>query len=157
MVLLGVPVETLAQGAYFTLGSTEAEVITSMGPPTRTFEIEGMKWFWGINTVQFRDGRVVGWRQSFDHKLKVKLEPSDPVAADRARQRGYLELGSTEDEVLALQGTPDAVMDVIDTQWHFGWAHVELRDGRVSGWFQSLDNDLRLAPGAPNLQSIGLP
>jgi hypothetical protein len=139
-----------APADYFTLGSTEEQVLAVMGPPDSTFAINGVKWFWDMDTVQFRDGRVVSWDQSFDRRLKVKLLPRDAAVAERARQRGYLELGSSEDEVLGVQGTPDRIIHIAGTQWHYGMAHVSFTGGRVSGWFQSNDRDLRLPHGAPD-------
>ena len=54
-------------------------------------------------------------------KLKARLEPSGPVSPSL----GYFAVGSTKDEVLAVQGSPDSFTD---TRWEYGslsWVRFE--------------------------------
>lgn len=59
---------------YFTIGSTEDEVITVMGDPDRYLDLGGgAKMFnYGANSVQFEDGRVTSY-SNVDDELKVKV------------------------------------------------------------------------------------
>ena len=53
----------------FGMGSTQAEVLRIQGPPT--FSSDNL-WRYGSSEVYFLAGRVVGWRSSTDHSLKVR-------------------------------------------------------------------------------------
>jgi hypothetical protein len=60
---------------FFTVGSTEDEVINVMGDPTNIidFGTAGMKEFsYGLSTISFKDGKVNGYN-NFGNNLKVKL------------------------------------------------------------------------------------
>lgn len=61
---------------FFTIGSTEEEVIEVMGDPTNVIDFGtiGMKRFsYGLSSVSFKDGRVDGY-SNFDKNLKVKMK-----------------------------------------------------------------------------------
>lgn len=60
---------------YFTIGSTEDEVIEVMGDPTNIIDFGsvGMKQFsFGYSTVSFKNGKVDGYN-NFEKNLKVKM------------------------------------------------------------------------------------
>ena len=124
-------VDPASSGArYFTLGSTKAEVLAVQGTPDGirpdgTFQ-------YGVSTVTFGpDGRVTRWRSTRQTKLKVRSLPMGPVV-----RRQYFTLGSTRDEVLAVQGTPDCIK--ADGTFQYGVSTVTFGpDGAVTRW-QSL-------------------
>ncbi|MFQ5601386.1 MAG: hypothetical protein ACE5G2_12650, partial [Candidatus Krumholzibacteriia bacterium] len=103
----------------FTLGSPSARVRTVQGAPAR---IKGNTWFYGSSWVDFQAGRVVGYGNGSGN-LRVKLVPR----AEPAEVGGFGK-GSTEDEVLAVQGMPDRVVG--DT-WTYGVSWVRFDSGRV--------------------------
>lgn len=55
--------------AYFSIGSTKAEVRAIQGPPTRD---KGQVWLYGTSEVVFHDGRVQSWHSSALHPLKAR-------------------------------------------------------------------------------------
>jgi hypothetical protein len=112
--------------SYFTLGSTKGEVLKIQGAPKEAGEYQ---WSYGISTVEFsRDGRVTSWTIRYGSPLRVKMLPSAGVS----NTRGYFTIGSSKDEVLAVQGTPT---EVGEYQWSYGISTVEFsRDGRVTSW-----------------------
>ena len=56
------------------------------------------------------------------------MEPSGPVSPSL----GYFTVGSTKDEVLAVQGTPDSFTD---TRWEYGsLSWVRFENGLVTDW-----------------------
>ena len=60
---------------YFTIGSTEEEVLDVMGDPTsiEAFESSNSKWFYyGFSVVKFKDGRVNSYDE-VNRKLKIKV------------------------------------------------------------------------------------
>lgn len=68
--------ETPAKKDYFTIGSTESQVIEVMGDPTSIsdFSAIGMKRFsYGLSTVSFKNGLVDGY-DNFENNLKVKMK-----------------------------------------------------------------------------------
>lgn len=68
--------ETEISKDYFTIGSTEHEVLEVMGDPTNIIDFGsiGMKQFsYGISTVSFKNGKVDGY-SNFENNLKVKMK-----------------------------------------------------------------------------------
>jgi hypothetical protein len=109
---------------YFTVGSTKDEVLAVQGTPTRVGEYE---WAYGLSTIDFRDGRVVSWTIYGSSPLHAKLLPSSTAS----NTPGYFTVGSTKDEVLAVQGTPTRVGEY---EWAYGLSTIDFRNGRVISW-----------------------
>jgi hypothetical protein len=110
---------------YFTIGSTKKEVLAVQGIPTAyspdTFE-------YGRSKVFFVGDKVVGWEDAplWIH-LNVQLRPGHPVD----ERMHYFTIGSTRDEVLAVQGTPTGFAY---NTYEYGTSKVHFRDGRVASW-----------------------
>lgn len=110
---------------YFTIGSTKKEVLTVQGIPTAyspdTFE-------YGRSKVFFVGEKVVGWEDApiWIH-LSVQLRPGHSVDG----RMHYFTIGSTRDEVLAVQGTPTGFSY---NTFEYGTSKVHFRDGRVASW-----------------------
>ena len=124
--------------SYFTVGSTKDEVLAAQGTPTSFSETQ---WTYGLSHVSFRNGRVTNWNVSPVNSLRVRMVPGNRADADAARARGYFTVGSTKDEVLAVQGTPTSFGE---TQWGYGLSHVTFQNGRVTTWYVSPVNSLRV-------------
>ncbi len=123
--------------AYITIGSNEEEVLLVQGTPTR---IEGNKWFYGFSELVFKHGRVVEYDNYFG-SLKISLLPSSLSGPESAGDS--FTVGSTPDEVLAVQGTPTAVHG---DRWSFDFAVVIFRDGKVYDVANSNGNLHFIAP-----------
>jgi hypothetical protein len=110
---------------YFTIGSTKKEVLTVQGIPTAyspdTFE-------YGRSKVFFVGDKVVGWEDAplWIH-LNAQLRPGHLVDA----RMHHFTIGSTRDEVLAVQGTPTGFSY---NTFEYGTSKVHFKDGRVSSW-----------------------
>jgi hypothetical protein len=102
------------------MGSTERSVRRAQGAPDA---IEGDLWRYGSSTVQFARGKVIGYANAGN--LRVKLLPAE------GRYPGTFGLGSTRDHVLALQGTPTAASVNV---WHFGASTVTFGAGIVTSY-----------------------
>lgn len=107
---------------FFTLGSTQDEVWAIHGPPNF---ITGNTWKYGLSTVTFKNQRVISYN-NISWNLKVRLA-SNLAGADR-HLPVFFTKGSSKDRVLAVQGTPSAV---IGNTWKFGESEVSFRGGRV--------------------------
>jgi len=106
----------------FTLGSTRDEVIALQGAPDRT---TATSFHFGSSDVYFDEfGKVVGWANS-KPRLKVALRPAAPTSNE------FFTLGSTVDEVVAMQGTPDILSK---DSYHYGSSEVNLEGSQVVGW-----------------------
>ncbi|NLI82481.1 MAG: J domain-containing protein [Deltaproteobacteria bacterium] len=129
------------QAPHFTIGSSKAEVLRVQGPPTR---VRGQTWIYGLSDVQFREGRV--WRyNNFDHSLKVRLLPARTPPPHSPE---FFTVGSTRDEVLAVQGTPTRVDG---NKWTFGFSEVRFKEGRVEDYDNYFGNlKVRLLPSHPS-------
>jgi hypothetical protein len=105
----------------FTLGSTREEVMEIQGEPDH-FSLDALRY--GTSEVFLRDGRVVSWNNIYP-RLKVRWQPTDVTTLS------HFTLGSTKDEVLAIQGTPDRFTG---DSFHYGTSDVFFQHGRVVGW-----------------------
>lgn len=118
---------------FFTVGSTKDDVLAVQGSPT---EFDDRVWKYGYSSVFFQHDRVTNWDISSLNRLQVRMLPSGPV--DEARQ--FFSVGSTKDEVLAVQGTPTEFNESV---WKYGYSSVTFRNGRVATWDISSLNPLR--------------
>jgi uncharacterized cupin superfamily protein len=76
--------------------------------------------------VYFENGRVTSWTVG-STKLKVRMLPTTTV-----ENRGFFTVGSSKDEVLAVQGTPDEFTDTV-FKYNYG-TEVYFKNGRVTSW-----------------------
>ncbi len=128
-----------AYGRFFTLGSSERQVLDVQGRPT---QILGDTWIYGVSEVNFKNGAVCGYN-NFDGALRVRLDPG----VSRGVATGYITIGSTERQVLLVQGTPTRIRG---NRWYYGFAEVRLENGLVVGYdnyFGTLK--MRLVPSSP--------
>lgn len=121
---------------YFTVGSSQAEVLRIQGSPQK---IHGQTWVYNLSEVKFKDGRVDRYN-NFDGSLKVRLLPSQPSTAGAA----YFTLGSTQDEVLVAQGTPTRISH---NTWYYGFSQIRFRNRMVVAYDNFFGNlKVRVAP-----------
>ncbi len=123
--------------AYFSLGSTQAEVRRIQGPPA---QIRGQVWVYGMSSVSFRDGRVAHY-DNFGGFLKVRLFPS---ASPQEEPHDFFTLGSTADEVALVQGTPTRVEE---HRWYYASSEVRFKEERVVSYDNFFGNlKIRITP-----------
>lgn len=123
--------EVSSSPSFFTLGSTEREVLTVQGIPERK---SGQVWHYGLSRVIFRDGRVVGY-DNFDGSLRVRLIPGDGGFIGEVHN--YFTLGSTRDEVILVQGTPSRVTKDV---WYYGMDRIFFGDENGNKVVKGYDN-----------------
>ncbi len=119
---------------FFTVGSTRDEVLAVQGTPTKFTDYTLT---YGLSDVFLRDGRVHSWHEYATSPLKAKLLPS---ASAQVRARDFFTVGSTKDEVLAVQGTPTKFSDYTLT---YGLSDIFLRDGKVYSWHEYATSPLK--------------
>jgi hypothetical protein len=119
---------------FFTIGSTKNEVLAVQGTPTEPSEFT---WSYGLSQVNFHNGRVTGWYVNPLNPLKVKMLPADR----RVQSKIFFTVGSTKDEVLAVQGTPT---EPSEFTWSYGLSQVNFHNGRVTGWYVNPLNPLKV-------------
>jgi hypothetical protein len=120
----------------FSLGSSKDEVSRVQGTPT---QVEGNKWSYGFSEVFFKDGVVNGFNNFFN-SLKVTMLPSKESEASFSR--GYFTIGSSQDEVLAVQGTPTVVQG---NTWSYQLSEIVFVDGKVRN-VSNLSGNLEFLP-----------
>jgi serine/threonine protein kinase len=119
--------------SYFVIGSSKDEVLAIQRTPDRFTDTS---FNYGLSSVYFADGRVISWENSAFKELKVSM------LAKVAPARRYFTIGSTKDEVLAVQGTPDRFTD---SSFHYGLSSVYFDgDGRVTSWENSAFKELKV-------------
>jgi hypothetical protein len=106
----------------FTIGAHKDEVLYAQGTPTR---VEGNKWYYGLSEITFKDGKVFAFNNFFN-SLKVNMQPAE-ASRPKTSSHGF-SIGSTQDEVLASQGTPTGVQANL---WSYELSDVWFHDGRV--------------------------
>jgi len=112
---------------YFTVGSTKDDVLDIQGTPSSFSEYS---WHFGLSRVDFQNGKVTSWYNSPLDPLEVKMLPNASASASA----GYFTVGSTKDEVLLTQGTPTSFGEY---SWHFGLSRVDFQNGKVTSWYNS--------------------
>jgi len=109
----------------FTLGSTMDEVKSIQGDPSKINVYDALNriiWNYGFSTVTF----------SYDNKIVIEYEESsmgDELYVDMGSQisGSFFNLGSTQSEVIAAQGTPSAVHiyeSLNNIIWNYGFSTV---------------------------------
>ena len=111
--------------SMFSLGSSELEVKTVQGTPTSIFG-DGDMWQYGASLVHFRDGRVIGYA-NLTGNLKVSF-------GSRSNPSGYISIGSTKAEVLAVHGTPTSMTG---DSWTYGVSIIIFQDERVKSYINN--------------------
>ena len=119
---------------YFTIGSMKNEVQEIQGTPSR---IIGDTWFYRASQVTFSDDRVVGYSNNSEN-LRMRLLPATDVT--HIRTKGYFTIGSTRDEVLALQGTPSGIIGNI---WLYGLSQIIFYNEKVVS-YSNISKNLKI-------------
>ena len=114
-------------------GSTVGEVYAVQGVPTFT---QGETWHYGKSQIRFAQGKVISWNQHPDNPLRIARDQPAQM------QDGTFEVGSTKDEVRAIQGTP---VTETETIWDYGPSRVHFKNNRVIHWEESPAQPLRVA------------
>jgi outer membrane protein assembly factor BamE (lipoprotein component of BamABCDE complex) len=129
---------------YFTRGSSQDDVLHVQGSPTKIMTYSALRredWYYDRSTVSISlpDRRVTAW----DNKgnLKVHLSPKTAGSA----VPGYFTRGSSQDDVLHVQGSPTKIMTYSALRredWYYGRSTVtfSLPDGRVTEWNNNGNN-----------------
>ena len=120
--------DTSAPRSFFTVASSKNEVLAVQGTPDE-FSDTVFTYPYG-SKVFFQGGHVVSWKMSPTFPLKVKLLLHSVV-----EDRGFFTIGSTKDEVLAVQGTPDEFTDTVFT-YPYG-SRVFFKGDHVVSWKMS--------------------
>lgn len=102
------------------------EVVATQGGPDSLSECV---FEYGFSTVNFSKGRVTNWNNDSLNPLKAKLVP-----APNTQNKGDFTVGSTKDEVLAVQGPPDNVIE---------YSSANFSKDRVTSWDNSKLNPLK--------------
>jgi hypothetical protein len=122
---------------FFSLGSTMDEVLAAQGAtPAR---VDARRWHYGFSEVRFKDNRVIGF-DNFFGDLRIKMLPSPQYG--QAKPGEYFTIGSNQNEVLAIQGTPSSVQGNL---WFYQFSNVLFRDGKVQSIVDS-GGSLRFRP-----------
>jgi len=122
--LAGSLAQSVSPHAYVTVGSTYDAVRAIQGTPAWATD---RIWEYGGSRLYFKAGRVIGWDTWPGSPLKVQLLPATSIHPVPAS----FTVGSTKDEVLAVQGTPTRVTERL---WEYGASRVFFTDGRVARW-----------------------
>ena len=76
---------------------------------------------------------------------KTTIDKKEKNKKIQIPNENYYSLGSTKDEVLAIQGTPTSLNQFGSSEtWHYGTALVEFKNGVVVSWSDVLGNTLKV-------------
>jgi hypothetical protein len=109
---------------YLTSGLTTMEVLSTLGNPTSS---SGEKMFYDGSEIDFKNGRVAGWKIDSKSQIRVKLWPDQPLVPGVTT----FAVGSSKSDVIALQGTPRFFSD---KEFRYGGSVVFFENDRVAGW-----------------------
>lgn len=136
-------ISTSTSAGYFTLGTHQDEVRRIQGAPSSVDDYSVFAvWRYGSSDVKMVNRRVVEWHNRGN--LKVRLNPGANVT-----NNSYFTIGSHQDDVARIQGTPSSVDDYsVFTVWHYGSSDVKMVNRRVAEWHNRGNLKVRLNPGA---------
>lgn len=118
-------IEVKGAKPYITSGSTPVEVLSILGNPTSS---SGEKMFYRGTEIDFRNGRVAGWKIDLKTApIRVKLWPDSPPVPGLVT----FAVGSSKSDVIAVQGTPTLFSD---NEFGYGSSLVLFQNDRVVGW-----------------------
>jgi len=120
----------------FSIGAHKDEVLYVQGTPTR---IDASKWYYGLSEVTLKDNKVVAYNNFFN-ALKVLVQPRGGVGP--ASHPKHFTIGSTQDEVLAVQGTPTSIQANL---WSYELSDVWFHEGKVRA-VNDFSNILKFQP-----------
>ena len=97
------------RGDFFTRGSSQDDVLNAQGTPQGINQYEALRkevWSYGYSRITFSlpDGQVTEWDDTAGN-LRVRLLPK----TSHSQTPGYFTRGSTQDDMLHVQGTPQGV------------------------------------------------
>lgn len=150
-----VPADSATGQEFFTVGSSEDDVAKLNGTPDAIDHYEALgykQWRYGSATVEIstRSAKVLRWSDR-GKKLKKRLVPSGSETAN-----SYFTIGSHQDDVIRLDGTPDSIShyDALGyKEWRYQSSTVEIgiRSRKVIRWADRRGKlQARLIPG-PNV------
>ncbi len=119
--------------SYFTYGSSIGDVYAVQGIPTKTTD---NVWHYGKSKVYFTGGKVTNWEDDPTRPLRASADVTLGRSADTA-----FGIGSTKAQVRAVQGQP---LREWANVWEYGMSKVYFDRDRVSGWYDSALNPLRV-------------
>ncbi len=111
----------VAKDSAFGLGATKDDVLAIQGTPSR---MAGDRWHYGLDTVLFSRGRLFGFSNAA-RGLRIRFVPLKPVSAPPGAR---FTVGSTADDVIAVQGTPTRVDGDL---WYWDKDSATFAAGRV--------------------------
>ena len=118
-----------------TVGMSESEVIATQGAPTSQ---TADKLVYGQSELYFSNGSLVGWKIDIRSPLRAKIWPDATVDPDLE----YFGVGSTKNDVIALEGTPTLYSE---NTFGYGPSQVTFKNNRVVSWKSDPIAPLRVA------------
>jgi hypothetical protein len=121
----------------FEIGSGRAMVLSIMGHPDSRGQPIGQDeeevWIYGLSTVAFRNGYVVGWdNRARNLRVFMGLPKKNAPLVDQ---------GSSKEAVIAALGTPQAISPA-ETKgveiWTYGITQITMIDGQVTEWTNNI-------------------
>jgi serine/threonine protein kinase len=139
------PIGSERDQRYFGIGSSKDEVRAVQGTPTGVINGNGFTgdiWNYGFSSVDFTMKGYVKGYSNISRNLRVRVRPSKKDTAE-----SHFVLGSTKDEVLAIQGTPTEIISgdrSIGDIWWYGFSSVQFStNGAVVG-YSNIGRNLRV-------------
>ena len=139
-----------ATSGYFTRGSSQDDVIHVQGTPTEihTYRALGEEtWNYGYSAVTFSlpDRLVTEWRNTGNLRVELVPETDSPATS------GYFTRGSSQDDVIHVQGTPTEIHTyraLGEETWNYGYSAVtfSLPDRLVTEWRNTGNLRVELVP-----------
>lgn len=115
---------------FFTIGSTKDDVLIAQGTPK---SITGNTFGYDYSTVYFQNDRVIGW-SNISRNLRVKMYSNSSTT------ESYFTVGSTKDDVIKIQGTPD---NITGNTFGYGYSTVYFQNNQVKSW-SNISNNLKV-------------
>ncbi|MBI9011485.1 MAG: hypothetical protein JEZ08_04585 [Clostridiales bacterium] len=131
---------------FLNIGSTEEEVLTTLGSPTEILVINPHIWKYGASHVIFENGRVIAWKSVY-HQLDEGLKAPN--------YNDYIRIGMSKEEILDIYGSPSSILKLDPDIWHYDTSHIKFNDNKVCEWrnmFRDLEKGFK--KGDPSAEDV---
>ncbi|MDJ0656319.1 MAG: J domain-containing protein [Xanthomonadales bacterium] len=123
-----------ADAGVMFVGMPIGQLIDGWGRPDRTI---GDVWYYGDVTITLAHGKVLRWN---DPNGRIDAAGSGAASASVPNER--FDVGFTAEDVRRIQGEP---VSATESEWDYGVSKVYFENGRVTGWFNSPIDPLKVA------------
>ena len=136
------PIEVLyvtATVLYIRQQPSKNATILGTLPYAQLVVTKGQKDGWKRMVDPLNTSEGIGWIGGYYTNSSPPDKQDKEYVVEQSQSVNYFTIGSTKDEVVAIQGTPTSISDIVD-RWNYDYSTIKFKSGRVSGYDNTSHN-----------------